>query len=240
MMSENPLGRLRKYFTFQELIILCGGSVHTPDEYGALLAASLDPRAGTRALDLTSGAGLHALVLAAAGCRVLACDLSADAIEATRKNSILNSLESAIEVLQSDLYENIHPRERFDVIVALPPTMPTPDRLARADWWGRANNGGFDGREVFDRVINGSPDRLTESGELWVLHPWYLSMNMTVDLAHRIGLKVDLVATETFQMGSLSFERLPYIRSLGVTPVVKNGELLQVMSVLRLRLRRPD
>ena len=56
--------------------------------------------------------------------------------------------------------------ERFDLIASNPPQMPTPLGRARSDAQAAADNGGFDGWQVLDRIIAGAPAHLQPGGRL--------------------------------------------------------------------------
>ena len=72
------------------------------------------------ALDLGTGTGLQAIVLAARGYRVAAVDLNGAAVRCARANVILNGLEERIEVHEGDLFAPIGDRS-FDLVVFNPP-----------------------------------------------------------------------------------------------------------------------
>ncbi len=72
------------------------------------------------ALDLGTGSGVQALVLASRGYRVDAVDLNGEAVRCARANAILNGLEHRIDVHHGDLFLPVRAR-RFDLIVFNPP-----------------------------------------------------------------------------------------------------------------------
>jgi SAM-dependent methyltransferase len=76
--------------------------------------ASLPPG---RALDLASGDGRHALLLAANGYRVDAIDIAAAGLQRARAVARRRGLD--IAVVQADLEEYPLPRERYDVVLNL-------------------------------------------------------------------------------------------------------------------------
>ncbi|WAM33166.1 peptide chain release factor N(5)-glutamine methyltransferase [Caldicellulosiruptor morganii] len=73
-------------------------------------------------LDMGTGSGCIAVALCKfLPCRVVAVDISEDAIKIARKNAKLNNVENKIEFIKSDLFENIPSSYRFDAIISNPP-----------------------------------------------------------------------------------------------------------------------
>ncbi|MDW5377951.1 class I SAM-dependent methyltransferase [Halomonas sp. HP20-15] len=88
---------------------------HLPHELG---------RRGERVLDVGCGDGVIAASLAQRGATVTALDVSAFAVEATRRTLALNGLAADTPngaVVQSDVYDGLADGERFAAIVSNPP-----------------------------------------------------------------------------------------------------------------------
>jgi methylase of polypeptide subunit release factors len=130
------------------------------------------PVAGKRALDVGTGTGVLALLLARAGARVTATDLSPAAVACARENAERLGLADRIEVVEADLFGE----GRFDVVVCNPPWLPheavTPLDQAVYDPGGR----------FLARFLGGLAAHLAPGGEGWLI----LS-----DLAVRLGLRAD-------------------------------------------------
>lgn len=108
------------------------------------------------ALDLCTGSGIHALLAAVHAKRVLAVDINPRATQCARFNSLASGL-SNIEVAVGDLYEPVGD-ERFDLITANPPFVPSPrDSLKYRD-------GGRSGEDVQRRLIAGLTKHLAPGG----------------------------------------------------------------------------
>jgi len=135
---------------------------------------------GGAALDLCTGSGCIAISLARArpGARVVATELSAEALEVARANAA--ALAAAVDLRQGDLYDPLPPGERFDVVVANPPYVPSGEieglsREVRREP-RQALDGGADGLAVIRRVVAGAPERLREGGALVVeMHESHLA-----------------------------------------------------------------
>lgn len=130
------------------------------------------PVAGKRALDVGTGTGVLALLLARAGARVTATDLAPAAVACARENAARLGLAERIEVVEADLF----PAGRFDVVVCNPPWLPheavTPLDRAVYDPGGR----------FLARLLEGLAAHLAPGGEGWLI----LS-----DLAERLGLRAE-------------------------------------------------
>ena len=133
-------------------------------------AARRWPVTGRRALDVGTGTGVLAFVLARAGAAVTATDLSPAALTSTREDAARLGLADRVAPLRADLFAE----GRFDLVVCNPPWLPaeavTPLDRAIYDPGG-AFLAGF---------LGGLAAHLTPGGEGWLI----LS-----DLAERIGLR---------------------------------------------------
>lgn len=69
---------------------------------------------GVRFLDMGCGIGVNAVMAAKRGAQVVACDISAAAVENTRRNARLHDVE--VSARESDVFSAIASDERFDVI----------------------------------------------------------------------------------------------------------------------------
>ncbi len=108
------------------------------------------------ALDLCTGSGVHALLAAAHSQRVVAVDINPRAARCTRFNTQASGA-SNIEVVAGDLYEPVG-EERFDLITANPPFVPSPVNSLQF------RDGGRSGEEVQRRIIAGLPHHLAPGG----------------------------------------------------------------------------
>lgn len=89
-----------------------------------------DPQTVTSALDLCTGSGCLAILMAQAfpNADVIAVDLSEDALAVARRNVDDYGLNDQIELVHSDLFDAIGDR-RFDLIISNPPYV-TADAMA--------------------------------------------------------------------------------------------------------------
>ncbi len=132
-----------------------------------------DPEAVTNVLELCTGSGCLAIMLADVfpNAQVDAVDLSTDALEVARKNVSDYELQDRITLHHSDLYDAL-PARRYDLIVTNPPyvnsgSMATLPAEYRAEP-RMALAGGEDGMDLVRRIVAGAKDRLTPEGVLVV------------------------------------------------------------------------
>jgi methylase of polypeptide subunit release factors len=143
-------------------------------EYVDLVAAAAAewPVSGKRALDVGTGTGVLAFVLARAGGRVVATDVEPRAVACARENAARLGLADRVEIVEADLFpEAALP---FDLVVSNPPWLPadaaTPLERAVYDPGGR----------FLEALVAGLGARLARGGEAWIV----LS-----DLAELLGLR---------------------------------------------------
>lgn len=125
---------------------------------------------GGRALDLCTGSGAIGITLALErkGARVVATDLSAEALAVARENAA--ALGAAVTLVAGDLFAAVAPGERFDVIVSNPPYVPTGELAGLSREVRRepplALDGGADGLALLRRIAAEAPRWLAPGGTL--------------------------------------------------------------------------
>lgn len=125
---------------------------------------------GGRALDLCTGSGCVAVSVALGreGARVVATDVSEDALAVARENA--TALGAVVEFATGDLWAAVHGPERFDVIASNPPYIPAKELPGLSREVRRepciALDGGDDGLALLRRIVEGAPSRLRPGGTL--------------------------------------------------------------------------
>ena len=112
-------------------------------------------------LDLCCGSGVQGLVASRYSVRVVAVDLNPRAVRFARFNAQLNGVQN-YEVRLGNLYEPIG-QERFDVILANPPFVPSPEMGLKF------RDGGIRGETVLREIVSGANDHLRSDGRLCVV-----------------------------------------------------------------------
>jgi len=132
-----------------------------------------DPEAVGSALDLCTGSGCLAVLMAHAfpQANIVAADLSADALAVAHRNVCDYGLQTRIELVRSDVFSGLDGR-RFDLIVCNPPYV-TAEAMARlpAEYLHEpqmALGAGEDGLDVVRRLLAESKQHLNPGGILAV------------------------------------------------------------------------
>jgi HemK-related putative methylase len=118
-----------------------------------LAGVPIGPR--TAALDMGTGSGVAAIAAARRGARVVAVDISPEAVRCARINALLNRVEEQIDVRHGDLFDPVR-GERFDLVLFNPPFYAGPPQ----EMWEHAWRS--DG--VLDRFAGGLQEVLTLDG----------------------------------------------------------------------------
>lgn len=132
-----------------------------------------DPAQVTRALDLCTGSGCLAILLASAfpDAAVDAADISPEALEVAARNVARHDLGSRVQLLRSDLFAGLEGR-RYRLIVSNPPYVDAPAMAALPPEYRHepalALAGGPDGLALVDTILRTARHHL-EPGGLLVL-----------------------------------------------------------------------
>ncbi len=136
--------------------------IHAPSVTLAKLAVRRQARA---TLDLGTGCGIQALLAARHSTRVVATDVNERALAFARFNAALNGIET-IELRRGHLLEPVGADERFDLVVANPPYVISPD----ATYVYR--DSGLPRDDLCRELVQAVPGVLAEGGFAHVLVSW--------------------------------------------------------------------
>lgn len=132
-----------------------------------------DPLAVRAALDLCTGSGCLAILMAEAfpDAEIDAADISADALAVARRNVNDYALGDRIRLVRSDVFDALEGR-RYDLVVCNPPYV-TAESMANLPAEYRhepalALGSGKDGLDFVRKLLAGAADHLTERGLLFV------------------------------------------------------------------------
>lgn len=132
-----------------------------------------EPAAVTRALDLCTGSGCLAILLAHyfPNAEVDAIDLSEDALAVARQNVAEYGLEDIVRLIRSDVFDGLKD-EKYDLILSNPPYVTEESMHELPEEYlhepAMALAGGADGMDIVRRILAGARRHLNPGGVLIV------------------------------------------------------------------------
>ncbi|NJF26153.1 HemK2/MTQ2 family protein methyltransferase [Thermococcus sp. Bubb.Bath] len=179
------------FINYNGLQIKLHPQVYEPAEDTFLLAANLAVREGDVALDIGTGTGIIALLMARKTRSVIGVDVNPIAVELSKENAMLNGIRN-VEFRQSDLFENVS--GKFGVITFNAPYLPgEPEESIDL-----ALLGGETGREVLDRFIEEVPNYLKQSGVVQIVQSSITGIEETLKRLREVGLTARVAAKKHF------------------------------------------
>lgn len=202
--------------------------VFQPHSDARLLAAAMRERGlavGARVLELFTGSGAVAIAAAREGAReVTVLDVSRRALASAWINARCNGVR--VRARHGDLFAPVA-RERFDLILANPPYVPSAGDALPSTGAARAWEGGGDGRALLDRLCAEAPAHLAPGGALLLVQSSICGERATLERLEAAGLHAERVAAERGPLGPLMRERAPLLEARGLlAPGQREEELL--------------
>ena len=143
-------------------------------DYGSKLLIKAFVQSGNRGkiLDVGGGIGIISIILSRLlNCESTMVEINDRAIDLSRKNINVNHVENSVNVIKSDVYENV--KDKYDFVITNPPI--------------RA------GKIVIYKILFGAFDYLNENGELWfVMRKNHGALTAIKDLESR-NLKCEII-----------------------------------------------
>jgi tRNA1Val (adenine37-N6)-methyltransferase len=172
------------YFSFKQFTVYqdkCAFKVGTD---GVLLGASADVTGACKILDIGTGTGLIALMLAQkCEAEIIAIESDLDSFEQACTNVSLSKWQDRIKVVYSELQSYDPGAVRFDLIVTNPPYFT--DSLKNPDNRKAATRHNFTLNN--EELLKGASRLMTEDGKLQVIMP-YVEGNILIAEAQVYGL----------------------------------------------------
>ncbi len=179
------------------------------------LAEIILPIEVDRALDLGTGCGIQALLVARYAGSVVATDISDRALAYAELNARINGV-SNITFRKGNLFEPVS-GEAFDLVVSNPPFVITPrsERVMEYEY----RDGGLVGDSLVEQFIRTVPDHLTPGGVAQLLGNWETREGMPglERLSSWAEEGLDLWVVEREELTPLGYAEL-WIRDGGTTP----------------------
>lgn len=179
------------------------------------LAETIVPVEVGRALDLGTGCGVQALLVARRARTVVATDISARALAFAELNARLNGIGN-IEFRHGSMFEPVE-GEAFDLIVSNPPFVITPRVEGVPEYEYR--DGGLVGDALVEQFVRTAPRFLTTGGIAQLLGNWESRTGVTglARLQAWVPADLDLWVVEREELTPLAYAEL-WIRDGGTTP----------------------
>ncbi|MFD7681255.1 HemK2/MTQ2 family protein methyltransferase [Streptomyces sp. NPDC060187] len=208
--------------------------VYRPQADTQLLADALakeDLSPATKILEIGTGTGALALGAAARGARVTAVDVSWRAVVTARLNAFTRRVP--LRVLHGDFLERTYGCS-FDIVLANPPYVPSPNHRLPSTGPQRAWDAGLDGRLVIDRICASAPSLLRPGGVLLLVHSAMCGAQSTLRLLDQAGLAARVTATAVIPWGPVLRSRRPWLQRQGFAGVEEEQEGLVIIRAQRL------
>ncbi|HSI77434.1 MAG TPA: methyltransferase [Lunatimonas sp.] len=157
------------YFQFKQFRIEQGNSAMKVSTDAVVLGASSGSMGHGTILDIGTGTGVIALMLAQRypQAKIIALEIDRKACVQAAENVRNSPWENQVHVIESSLQEYQNRGGRFDLIVSNPPYYP--NHLLSEDF--RRNQALHQGALTFFELLVGVDKLLEEDGELWVILP---------------------------------------------------------------------
>ncbi|MEU1535058.1 HemK2/MTQ2 family protein methyltransferase [Streptomyces fagopyri] len=185
--------------------------MYRPQTDTQLLARALameDVRPATEVLEIGTGTGVLALRAAARGAQVTAVDVSWRAVATARLNALIQGLP--LRVLHGDFAARASSR-RYDIVLANPPYVPSPNPRLPGSGPARAWDAGSDGRLVIDRICASAPALLRHHGVLLMVHSAMCGVDSTLRQLEQAGLTGRTTARAFVPWGPVLRSRRPWL-----------------------------
>ena len=188
---------------------------------------------GRDVLDVGTGGGALAVAAARAGAAsVSAVDLSLRSVLTARLNCRLNGAD--VTVYRGDLFTPVRGR-RFDLILTNPPYVPAATRGLPRYRLARCWDAGCDGRALLDRICDGAPAVLTETGVLLLVQSQVSGEDATIERLSAAGLRASVLSRATVPFGPVMRARADALRARGLLHPGQADEELSVIEARRAR-----
>ncbi|MEJ2240741.1 MAG: class I SAM-dependent methyltransferase [Candidatus Bathyarchaeota archaeon] len=171
--------------------------VYEPAEDSFLLGENLKLLKNDNVLDMGTGCGILAIIVAKEAKSVLAVDINPFALSCAIKNAESNFVKEKINFLRGDLFQPIVPCKKFNLIIFNSPYLPSEPEEEKS-WIEKSWAGGRNGRKVIDRFINEAPSFLSNKGRILLIQSSLSDENRTLDIFNQRNMKAQIIAQLKF------------------------------------------
>ena len=176
MGNENFGDEVVRITKAHDKIFLSFYDIYGPSFFSTFLLENTEVKKGETVLDMGTGSGIQAIYAAENASHVLAVDITERAIKNTLLNAKRHGVEDKISVRKSDLFNNISPDEKFDVIIS---NIPFPwDEKSQGHW------------KLQERFFNDVGKHLNPDGRIYFLSGLLDNLPYTRELVEKNNLKI--------------------------------------------------
>ena len=187
MTPEIARGAKKVHYLSEQVLVLPDVYEPCDDTYLLVDAALNEVRPTDSVLEVGTGCGIIAKMVAERARCVIATDKNPRAVV----NAKLNGVEAIVGDLFSDL------DSRFDLIIFNPPYLPSRSDIS-SDWQTRAWDGGPSGREVIVRFLSQVGKYLTKKGRVLLMISSITGYKEVTELMHAQFGIVRVIAERKF------------------------------------------
>jgi len=167
---------LYRAFKVHDKIIFAHTSVIFPTFFSVHLLEHTEIHEGESVLDIGTGTGVQAMFGAEKASRVLAMDISKQALENTLVNARRFGVSDKVSVRESDLFNALKPDEKFDVIISSIPYA-----------WNKKTQGNW---KLHERFFQDVGKHLNPNGRIYFVTGWLKNLDRTKKLVDKNNLRI--------------------------------------------------
>lgn len=199
-------------FHYQSLTIHLHPEVYEPAEDTFLLLEEIDVCSKDTVFEMGTGTGIIALFCAVKGAQVVCSDINPYAVELVKRNTSKNKsrLTGSIKICSGDLFEALHQKKSFDLIIFNPPYLPTStdEYVGGSGWFDKAVSGGPSGLNITKRFLNKLSFYMKDDGRAFCIYSSN-SPRSEFNLALKESkLKSTIVAKQSFDDETIEVHRI--------------------------------
>lgn len=196
----------QKIIDFMGIKLAINEYVYEPSDDTELLAKAVmkNIKLPLKVLEVGTGSGAIAILLARLGCDVTATDINPKAIELAKRNAEQNNVN--VRFIIGDLFAGLN--ETFDIVVFNPPYLPEDDYDFLLDHYDRMSLvGGRKGNEILMRFIKDLPKYLKPGGNAYIVVSSLSRPEEVFKALRKHGFECEIVEARSF-----FFEKIMVIR----------------------------
>jgi release factor glutamine methyltransferase len=173
MTTEIAKGTKKVHYLSEQVLVLPDVYEPCDDTYLLMDAALNEVRPTDSVLEIGTGCGLIAKMVAERARCVIATDKN--------PRAVANAKFNGVEAIVGDLFADLD--SRFDLIIFNPPYLPSLSDISR-DWQTRAWDGGPSGREVIAQFLSQVRNYLTQQGRVLLVISSITGYKEVTELMH--------------------------------------------------------